>query len=130
MEAILPILLLFIGIAVGVRLLAGSMDGSRIDEYVHRRGGRVLDRHWSPFGRGWFGEKSDRIYQVRYADSAGNVHEATVKTSLFSGVYFTEDRIVETATPRRVEAQPVESLEEENRRLRAELEELRRRSQQ
>ena len=43
-------------------------------------------------GRGWFGEKNDRIYEVVYYDSNGEQHLATCKTSLLSGVYWTEDR--------------------------------------
>ena len=53
--------------------------------------------YWAPFGPGWFGEKSDRIYAVRYLDAEGNEHEAHAKTSLWTGVYFTEDEVVRRA---------------------------------
>ena len=69
------------------------MDKSRITEYIENDGGRIVSINWAPFGVGWFGEKNDRIYEVIYYDRSGNQHWATCKTSLFSGVYWTEDRI-------------------------------------
>jgi hypothetical protein len=84
----------FVVLALVIRLLAGGMDGDRVRSYIEQRGGRMLSSGWAPFGKGWFGEKSDRIYEVHYLDQDGNEHQATCKTSLFTGVYFTEDRIV------------------------------------
>ena len=92
--AIVFLFLFFIGIAVLFRLAAGSMDGNRVDDYVRSRGGKLISKHWSPFGRGWFGEKDSRIYEIEYIDADGNRHQATCKTSMLSGVYLTEDRIV------------------------------------
>jgi hypothetical protein len=70
-----------------------SMDKGRITAYVQERGGRIVSISWAPFGKGWFGDKNDRIYEVVYYDREGNQHWATCKTSLFAGVYWTEDRI-------------------------------------
>jgi hypothetical protein len=86
-------ILAVLAIAIAVRLLAGSADRDRIEAYVRERGGRVLSIQWAPFGRGWFGEKNDRIYEVVYYDSAGRQHWATAKTSMFAGVFWTEDRV-------------------------------------
>jgi hypothetical protein len=124
MDTGLPIVLGFIALAIVIRLLAGGMDGERVRAYIEQRGGRLLSSGWAPFGKGWFGEKSDRIYEVRYLDGDGNEHEATCKTSLFTGVYFTEDRIVSYGeTPRRETRNDsrLSALEQENRRLREEL---------
>lgn len=81
--------LIFIAIVVSIiiRLFAGGMDSDRVGEYIRSQGGELLDSKWSPFGRGWFGEKNDRIYEVRYRDQLGNVHEATVKTSLLLSLF-------------------------------------------
>lgn len=129
--SLIVLFVLFAFIALCVRLIAGLLDGNRIDGYVRERGGRVLDRSWAPFGRGWFGEKDSRIYQVTYRDREGNVRRASCKTSMFSGVYFTDDVVVRpvakaepkprTATGKR----SVEELEAENRRLREEVARLR-----
>ncbi len=124
MDTAFPIILVFIVLAVAIRLLAGGMDGERVREYIEQRGGRLLSSGWAPFGKGWFGEKSDRIYEVRYLDGDGNEHEASCKTSMFTGVYFTEDRIVRYAATPRQEPQAdsrLALLEQENRRLRDEL---------
>jgi hypothetical protein len=86
-------------VAIVIRFAAGGLDQDRVKQYVEQRGGKLLTAEWSPFGPGWFGEKSDRIYQVRYLDVDGTDHEE------------------------------VESLEEENRRLREELARLRRKEQ-
>lgn len=118
----LPIIFVFVFIAIFIRLGAGMMDGDRVRRYVRSQGGEVLESHWSPFGRGWFGEKNDRIYEVRYRDRAGDIHQSTVKTSMFAGVYFTEDRIVQRAT--RKQPDQTESLESENARLRRRIAEL------
>lgn len=123
------IIILFIGVGLMIRLFAGSMDGDRVEVYVRERGGRLLEKNWAPFGKGWFGEKDSRIYEITYLDRDGNTHRATCKTSMFSGVYFTEDNIVAYAarpeSPARSEAS-AEDLAEENRRLRAELERIKR----
>ena len=87
----------------------------------------MLDRSWNPFGPGWFGDKNSRIYQIRYEDSEGAIHEAHVKTSMLSGVYLTNDRITKSA-PAKAQAsslQPLPTgLAEENARLRARLRDL------
>ena len=100
------------------------MDGERIERYVSEHGGRLLSREWTPFGPGWFGEKDSRLYAITFVDQAGNTHEATCKTSMLSGVYLTEDRIVGSAPGRARDSSA--DLAEENRRLKAELERLRR----
>lgn len=107
--------------AIVIRVVAGGMDGDRVGRYIRGQNGELIESHWSPFGRGWFGEKNDRIYEVRYRDQEGNIHEATVKTSLFSGVYFTEDKIVQTTKSAETNEN---DLELENARLRQRIAEL------
>ena len=80
-------------LVVLIRLGVGSMDRSRIEEYVNDRGGRVVSITWAPFGPGWFGEKNDRIYEVVTYDADGRQHFAAAKTSMWSGVYWTEDQV-------------------------------------
>lgn len=122
---------LFGGLAVVFRLLAGSLDRSRIEAYITSNGGRVESVSWAPFGPGWFGEKSDRIYQVRYVDRLGQAHDAHCKTSLTTGVYLTEDRVRAPlmGMPPTVRSAPQTDEAEllaENRRLREELARLKR----
>src|SRR5687767_12772414 len=93
----MEILALIIILGIVCWIVARAMDGDRVKEYVESRGGKLLEKNWAPFGKGWFGEKNDRIYEVRYVDKDGNEHRATCKTSLWSGVYWTEDRIVRYA---------------------------------
>jgi hypothetical protein len=118
------LVILIIGLIVIIRLAAGGADHGRIRSYVAQRGGAVQSIEWAPFGRGWFGEQNDRIYRVLYVDSDGNEHEASCKTSLFSGVYFTEDRIIRYSSKSREAKNETESLHEENERLREELRRL------
>jgi len=134
-------------IAFVVWVLSWPIDRSRITTYVQDRGGRVVSIHWAPFGTGWFGEKNDRIYEVVYYDQAGNQHFATCKTSYLSGVYWTEDRIThakskwyDSLSPSNEPGKPLigqisehdgdhedelQSLREENARLRELVKELR-----
>ena len=125
MEVVFILVPIAVIVAVVIRLAAGGLDQDRVSTYIEAQGGEMIDANWAPFGPGWFGEKNDRIYQVRYLDHDGNEHEAFAKTSMWTGVYLTEDRIVRYAKAP-VDQEDVESLEEENRRLRAELERLKR----
>lgn len=125
MDSPLIIIPIFLLLALLIRLGAGSLDHGRVRRYITDRGGKVLHAGWAPFGPGWFGEKSDRIYEVHYIDKEGNEHRAHCKTSAMSGVYFTKDEIVKYAE--RPEEPRAQTLEEENRRLRAEIERMRRR---
>jgi hypothetical protein len=124
---VLLVIPIAIGIAIVFRLFAGSMDRERIRQYVEARRGKVIEATWAPFGPGWFGGNKERIYQVRYLDRDGNVREAYARTSMWTGVYFTEDRITQHAKAP-IDEEEVESLEEENRRLREELERLKRKA--
>lgn len=97
MEAF-PVIVLFslvIGLGIALWILIFGLDKSRITEYVHQRGGRVIRISWAPFGRGWFGTKNARIYDVVYDDGDGNQHFATCKTSMWSGVYWTDDKVTD-----------------------------------
>lgn len=100
-------------------VVARSFDGERVERYIREIGGELIDRSWDPFGPGWFGEKESRIYQIVYRDRDGRTHRAHVKTSMLSGVYLSNDHIVEDAPP-----QSVEDEKEQLRRRLAELERL------
>jgi hypothetical protein len=79
--ALLVVLLLI----VVIRVCADRWDRTRIRKDVDARGGRVLDITWKPFGRGWFGEKSDRVYLVEWEDAARGARRSWCKTSLLVG---------------------------------------------
>lgn len=117
-----------IGLVVVVRLAAGGMDGDRIAGYLRSRGCVLRRKVWTPFGRGWFGDKNDRIYAIEYDDQDGNRRRATAKTSMFAGVYLTDDELVRAAAPSGEPPATVAGLRAENEALRAEVERLRRRS--
>jgi hypothetical protein len=117
-------IIIFVGVAiliVAAFLAWRSMDRGRITDYIEERGGRVESIDWSPFGTGWFGDKSDAIYEVVYYDKDGAQHVATCKTAVWSGVYWTEDNVTEPAFKAKSEK---EWLEAENVRLREELRRL------
>ena len=105
------------------RLMAGGLDGDRVERYVRDQGWELVDRSWDPFGPGWFGEKNSRIYQIVYRDQRGDLHRAHVKTSMLSGVYLTRDQIVERAAPDPLDAAAVD-LAQENAMLRERIAEL------
>jgi hypothetical protein len=115
----------FVFVALILRLIAGGIDHDRVEEYISERGGRVIDKQWNPFGKGWFGSEHERIYDIKYEDKEGNVHQATCKTSMLSGVYFTQDEIVEYAIKEKFPDKMTE-LEIENQRLKQQIEDLKR----
>jgi hypothetical protein len=90
--AVVAVVLVIVA-GIGLWVFFMSLDKSRITEYIQQRGGRVVSISWAPFGRGWFGEKEERIYEVVYYDKSGNQHFATCKTSMWTGVYWTDDRV-------------------------------------
>ncbi len=104
------------------RLLAGSMDQGRLESYIADKGWTLVDRHWEPFGPGWFGEKDSRIYRITYRDEEGALYEAHAKTSMMSGVYLTNERLIRARTTAEPTAQM--SLEQENEALKRRIEEL------
>ena len=117
-------IVLFSVVAIALRLLLDVMDEGRVRTYISEHQGRLLQCEWKPFGKGWLGDQSDRIYEVRYLDREGNEHHAQCKTSMFSGVYFTEDYIIRYRRGHLPKPQAdfrVAALERENRRLREEL---------
>jgi len=118
-----PIIVLGLLAALVFRLIAGALDTGRIEQYVRDQGWDLVDRSWAPFGPGWFGEKDSRIYQVVYRDQHGNLHRAHVKTSMLSGVYLTNDEIVERAEPAPM-APRANDLAAENAQLRQRIAEL------
>ena len=123
MDSPAPIFFLFIIVAIVGLMISRVMDSDRVKTHLEQRGGKLLEKRWNPFGRGWYGD-NNRIYQVRYRDRDGNEHQAACKTSLFSGVYWTDDEIVQYAKrPERTIP-----LEEENARLRREIQRLKRES--
>jgi hypothetical protein len=138
-NTIVPVFIaVMIIIAIIVRLWAGSLDGDRIDRYIGSKGGVLIDKRWTPFGKGWFGSEHQRLYEIRYFDADANEHKATCKTNMLAGVYFTEDII--TSNPESCSAPDpqaaqdvqdenpdafVDSLIDENQKLREEIERLR-----
>jgi hypothetical protein len=93
-----PLLIfIFIGFIILFRLAAGHFDSIRIKEEVTSKGGQLISKVWSPFGKGWLGEKNSRIYKIEYLDRDGNHRQAFVKTSALGGVYFNDDKIINYA---------------------------------
>ena len=97
-SANLILLALLIGLAI--RVVMHFVDKSRIKDEFESKGGRVLSIAWNPFARGWFFEKNERHYVVHYADRSGQTVSTMCKTSLFTGVYWADEPLLEQSTPR------------------------------
>lgn len=119
LQIFVPILLGIVLLAITLRVVADRLDRARVRGYIEKRGGTVLSLRWRPFGPGWFGEQSQRIYRLRYRDEPRQEREAFVKTSVLTGVYLTEDRPV-MASNSTAESE----LVAENQRLRARIRSL------
>lgn len=125
----MEVFIVFIVLAIIIRLIAGAMDSDRVKEDIESKGGKLISKEWAPFGKGWFGEKNDRIYEVIYIDKDGNKHKAFVKTSSFSGVYYASDEIIEYANDKQYASGLYTDLKSENEQLKREIEELKRKNQ-
>ena len=84
----------FVIVAVASYFLTQHLDRSRVHDYLRSRGEELLDFDWALVGPGWLGERDSRIYLITYRDRSGKVHRAFAKTSMLSGVYFTDDTVV------------------------------------
>lgn len=132
------IFIMFVVFAMSVAGRGG--DKERVRAYFAARGEELLDLDRKPFELSMRRDKSSRIYEVRYRDKIGNIHKALCKTAAFSGVYLSEDYVVEylhsyvaretnatlepapaTADTAQLE-QELQRLREENARLREQLE--------
>ena len=82
---------LLIWLVLTWRVVMDRCDRGRIREHIARGGGKVVNISWSPFGRGWFGEGSDRIYEVTYTTRDGKAITATCKTSMTTGVFWSSE---------------------------------------
>jgi len=80
-----------ISLIIGLRVIAGRMDKKRIREELERTGCTVVFIRWDPFGRGWFGEESDRNYEVSYLTPDGEPLVVSCKTSLTTGIFWSAD---------------------------------------
>ena len=63
-----------------VFVLSRIFDWDRIKSHFEDKGGKLLRMRWAPFGKGWLGEGSDRIYRIEYLDRERNHHQAFCKT--------------------------------------------------
>ena len=94
------LLILLIPLNILFSLFCGSMDDKRIRTYIKSQDGEVISISRARFGKGWFGEHNNRIYKIDYKDCQTNIRNAFVKTSMFSGVYLSEDKITHLANTR------------------------------
>lgn len=119
---VLPIIIIFL-----VWVLILNLDKSRITKYLTKRGDSVVDITWKIFGKGWLSEAGkesggNRIYRLTFKDRYGNQQQAWCKTAMLSGVYITDEEIVEAAIVNGRElsdAEKVALLEDELRKLKA-----------
>jgi hypothetical protein len=120
-----PLFVILIVVAVVIRMALRSGDGDRIRAYIASRGGHVRDLRREYFGRGWLGERNDRLYRVWYVDSDGNEREARAKVNFWGGVFLGDDTLIRAAhrPPQVADAtsDQVSALRAENERLREEL---------
>jgi hypothetical protein len=79
---------LAIALVIAVRVLLHFVDKARIMSAAQRKGWREIEVSWCPFAPGWFFEKGERHYSVRYRDEYGSYRERYVKTGLLTGVYW------------------------------------------
>ncbi len=106
---VLVIIALVVILVIGARVIAGVIDGDRIRDYLQQRGCTLLKRQWTPFGPGWAGEQSSRLYAIEYRDAAGNRCVASCKTSMLAGVYLTNQRVLEPGLEPGPEVTPADS---------------------
>lgn len=114
--AVIFLLFSIICLIVVIILLCASFDRERIEKYLRSKNCQLIDSKWDPLGPGYGGRGRERIYKIVYHDIERRTHYSHVETSAWSGVYFTNDRIVEDV--------PKLSVEDEKTALKKRLAEL------
>jgi len=94
------LLALAIMTVLAIRVVLHFVDKSRIQRELESRGAQVNSIRWNPFARGWFGERGERHYDVVFTDSGGMTISTTCKTSLLTGVYWSEGPSTAEEKPR------------------------------
>ncbi len=84
-------LLIIIPIAIGVRIFCHFMDKDNITASATDHGWTDVAISWEPFAPGWFFEKGERHYLVRFTDKDGVRKSRYCKTSYFTGVYWRDE---------------------------------------
>ena len=85
------VLILFLVIAIGIRVVLHFVDKARIEEAAQQKGWRDVVVSWAPFAPGFFFEKGERHYLVQYCDVGGIRREVYCKTSLLTGVFWRDE---------------------------------------
>jgi hypothetical protein len=113
---------LLVIIAIGMSFVRRSNDRVRIRSHIEARGGELVS-----VGDGG----GQRIYDVVYVDRTGSRRRAKCHTTGWIGVFFQDDRIIESSESSQqpgaanANVSLVQLLEDENRKLRAEIARLR-----
>jgi len=121
---------ILIFVAIKWRKFLERLDRIRVREYLDVRGCRFIDMEATAELPIPCGEYYERDYRLVYEDREGNAHDVCCRTSMWSGVYFTDDRLQQPSQPPSLSTSPSDdwtNLREENQRLGEELGRLRRR---
>jgi hypothetical protein len=117
---------LAIAMAIIIRLSKNGSDRDRINRYIAEQGGEVESIRWAPLSRGWLESRDSRMYAVTYRESTGIRKSAICRTSGWIGVYLSIDgptrNSEESDNAPPSPEQRMRDLEQENARLRKELE--------
>jgi hypothetical protein len=70
--------------------VADGWDRERIRDYFTRQGQVIEIITWEPFARWWLRD-TDRNYRVTVRAANGSTREISCRTSLFGGVYVSEE---------------------------------------
>ena len=76
---------------LGIRIGLHFWDKQNIRVTAEAKGWRNITILWAPFAPGWFFEKGERHYTVRYSDKDDRWHEIYCKTSVLTGVYWRDE---------------------------------------
>ncbi len=85
-----PVVLALVVIGIIMRVVADGWDRERITEYMLSHHGTVEDITWQPLAF-WWQKNSDRAYLVTYRSAEGLAKQVHCRTSLFGGVYLSEE---------------------------------------
>ena len=118
------IFFLIIAFVIVTAFISNYLDKDRIKGYIKEKGGEIVSIEWKIFGKGWFGEKGERIYFIVYKDKYGREFQAWCKTSMFSGVYFTEEKLTDNKNNNKIKRPSYDQLEKENEKLKEDLEKI------
>ena len=86
-------IILAIGLIIAIVSIANVMNKKHIKKSIEGKGGKVLSIKLELLPKGGLFERNETYYTVKFINSKGKQIEAMCKTSMSTGVFWSDDSV-------------------------------------